>query len=64
MKINENVTLKEEFETFQLINYYSKKEYIQQQKIPSIAFNAVKDEKLFDLVKIETEKNKKKILLR
>ena len=31
LKINENVALKEEFETFQLINYYSKKEYIQQQ---------------------------------
>ena len=29
LKINENVALKEEFETFQLINYYSKKEYIQ-----------------------------------
>ena len=31
LKINENVTLKEEFETFQLINYYNKKEYIKQQ---------------------------------
>ena len=30
------------------------------KQIPSIVFNAVKDEKLFDLVKIETEKNKKK----
>ena len=26
LKIKENVTLKEEFETFQLINYYNKKE--------------------------------------
>ena len=26
-----NVELKEEFETFRLINYYSKKEYIQKQ---------------------------------
>ena len=31
LKINENVALKEEFETFQLINYYNKKEYIQKQ---------------------------------
>ena len=31
LKINENVALKEEFKTFQLINYYSKKEYILQQ---------------------------------
>ena len=30
--------------------------------MPSIVFNAVKDEKLFDLVKIKTEKNKNKIL--
>ena len=29
LEINENVALKEEFETFQLINYYSKNEYIQ-----------------------------------
>ena len=34
------------------------------KQIPSIVFNAVKDEKLFDLVKIETEKNKKKFLER
>ena len=32
LKINESVALKEEFETFQLINYYSKKEFIQQNK--------------------------------
>ena len=35
LKVNENVTSKEEFvlefETFQLMNYYYKKEYIQQQ---------------------------------
>ena len=37
-----------------------KKEYIQQQKIPSIALNATKDEKIFDLVKIETEKTRKR----
>ena len=40
------------------MNYYNKKEYIQQQ-IPSIVFNTVKDYKLFDLVKIETEKTRK-----
>ena len=43
LKINENVTLEEEFSTFQLINY-NKKEYIQQKQIPYIAFYAVKDE--------------------
>ena len=35
LKVNENVTSKEEFvlefDTFQLMNYYNKKEYIQQQ---------------------------------
>ena len=36
-----------------------KKEYIQQQKISSIVFNAVNDEKLFDLVKIENRKQNK-----
>ena len=30
------------------------------KQILSIVFNAVKDEKLFDLVNIETEKNKKR----
>ena len=30
------------------------------KQIPSIDFNVVKDEKLFNLVKIEREKNKKK----
>ena len=31
------------------------------KQIPSIVFKAVKDEKLFDLVKIETEKIKKNL---
>ena len=38
--------------------------HTKTKQIPSIVFNAVKDENLFDLVKIETEKNKKKILWR
>ena len=33
---------------------------MQQQKKPSIIFNALKDEKWFDLVKIETEKTRKR----
>ena len=32
LKTNENVTLKEKFETFQLMNYDNKKEYIPQNK--------------------------------
>ena len=34
LNINENVTLEEEFDSFQLINYYNKKEYIQTKQIP------------------------------
>ena len=34
------------------MNYYNKKNTYNKQ-IPSIVFNAVKDEKLFGLVKIE-----------
>ena len=34
--------------------------HTKAKQIPSIVFNAVKDEKLFDLVKIETEKTRKR----
>ena len=33
------------------------------KQIPSIVFNALKDEKLFDLVKIETEKQDKDFIM-
>ena len=49
LKINENLTSKEEFdleyETFQFNDYYNKNTY-NNKWIPSIVFNAVKDEKL------------------
>ena len=49
LKINENVASKEEFDVefmaFQLINYYNKKEYIQQKTNILYFFNAIKDEK-------------------
>ena len=40
------------------MNYYNKKEYIQRDKY-YLFFNAVKDEKLFDLVIIEQRKQEK-----
>ena len=64
LKIDESVASREifdfdiDFETFQFMNYNNKKNTLKNA--PSIVFNAVKDEKLFDLVKIETEKTRKR----
>ena len=41
LKINENVTLKEEFETFQFMNYYNKK-YIQEKTNTFCCFQSSK----------------------
>ena len=44
------------------MNYYNKKrKHTTTKQIPSIVFTEVKDEKLFGLVKIETEKIRKRL---
>ena len=54
LKINDSVTLKEEFETFQLIIIIKKNIY---KKISSIVFNAVKNEKNY-LIKSKLKQSK------
>ena len=65
LKINENVISKEEFdlefEAFQFMNYYNKKEYIQKQ-IPAIVFNVVKMRKYLIWLKLKQRKHENDIM--
>ena len=45
-----------------MIIILNKRIHTKTKQIPSIYFNEVKDKKIFDLVKIETEKTSKRIL--
>ena len=47
LKINENVTSKEGFETFQFMNYYIKRIHTTTKQMPSIVFNAVKEKTIW-----------------
>ena len=61
-RISEKEEFNLEFETSQFMNYYNRKRiHTTTKQIPYIVFNAVKDEKILDLVKIETVKTRKRV---